>query len=57
MLKKILSGVQAGIMISIGGAVFLACDNRYVGAVLFTVALLNICIKGYYTSSRAVSQS
>ena len=47
MLKKILCGVQAGIMISIGGAVFLACDNKYVGAGLFTVALLTICIKGY----------
>ena len=47
MLKKVLSGVQAGIMISIGGAVFLACDNKYVGAGLFTVALLTICIRGY----------
>ena len=47
MLKKVLSGAQAGIMISIGGAVFLACDNKYVGAGLFTVALLTICIKGY----------
>ena len=47
MLKKVLSGVQAGVMISIGGAVFLACDNKYAGAALFTVALLTICIKGY----------
>ncbi len=47
MLRKVLSGAQAGVMISIGGAVFLACDNRYVGAALFTVALLTICIRGY----------
>lgn len=47
MLKKILSGVSAGVMISIGGAVYLACENKVVGAVLFTVALLTICIKGY----------
>jgi formate/nitrite transporter FocA (FNT family) len=51
MLKKalsgVLSGVQAGIMISIGGAVFLACDIKYAGAALFTVALLTICIRGY----------
>ncbi len=47
MLKKVLSGVCSGIMISIGGAVFLACDNKYAGAVCFTVALLTICIKGY----------
>ncbi|MBQ5995131.1 MAG: formate/nitrite transporter family protein [Clostridia bacterium] len=47
MLNKILSGISAGILISIGGSVFLACDNKYVGAVLFSVALLCICIKGY----------
>lgn len=38
---------MAGILICIGGSVFLACENRYVGAVLFSVALLCICIKGY----------
>ena len=47
MIRKILSGVCAGILISIGGAVYLACDNKYVGAVLFSVALLCICYKGY----------
>lgn len=47
MLKKILSGVSSGVLISIGGAVYLACENKYVGAVLFSVALLSICIKGY----------
>ena len=47
MLKKISSGICAGILISIGGSVFLACENRYVGAVLFSVALLSICMKGY----------
>jgi len=47
MLKKTLSGLAAGILISIGGAVFLAVENRIAGAVLFTVALLCICFKGY----------
>ncbi len=47
MIKKIISGVCAGILISIGGTVYLSCDNKYVGAVLFSVALLCICIKGY----------
>ena len=47
MLKKTLSGLAAGILISIGGAVFLALENRIAGAVLFTVALLCICLKGY----------
>lgn len=47
MLKKIVSGISSGILISLGGAVFLACDNKYVGAALFCVALVCICIKGY----------
>ncbi|MBR6349394.1 MAG: formate/nitrite transporter family protein [Erysipelotrichaceae bacterium] len=47
MLKKILAGIAAGILISIGGSVFLACDIKYVGAIMFTVALLCICFKGY----------
>ena len=47
MLKKLISGFIAGLLISIGGAVFLSCENRVVGAVLFAVALLCICIKGY----------
>ena len=48
MLKTAISAVCAGIMISIGGSVFLACENRYVGAALFSVALLCICYLGYY---------
>ena len=47
MLKLVIDGIKAGIMIAIGGSVFLACENRYIGAVLFSVALLSICLKGY----------
>lgn len=47
MLKKVINGIFAGILISIGGAVYLSCDNKYVGAVLFSVALLCICYQGY----------
>ena len=47
MLSKILNGVSAGLMVSIGCAVFLACGIKEVGAVLFTVALLVICFRGY----------
>ena len=47
MLKKMLSGISAGICICLGGSVFLACENRIVGAILFSVALLCICMKGY----------
>ena len=34
-------------MIAIGGSVLLSCDNRYLGAALFTVALLSICLFGF----------
>ena len=47
MIKGTINGVMAGILIALGGSVFLACENRVVGAVLFTVALLCICYKGY----------
>ena len=47
MLNKICSGISAGIMVSIGGCVFLACESKVVGAVLFSVALLVICYKGF----------
>lgn len=47
MLKKISDGIAAGIMISIGGCVYMACENKIAGAVLFCVALLTICWKGY----------
>ena len=48
MVKTIFGAVRAGIMIAIGGSVFLSCDSKYVGAVLFSVALLCICYLGYY---------
>ena len=47
ILKDIIYGFLAGAMISIGCAVYLACQNKYVGAVMFSVALLTICYKGY----------
>ncbi len=46
-IKETLNGVMAGILIAIGGSVFLACDSKVVGAILFSVALLCICYKGY----------
>lgn len=48
MVKTAFGAVSAGIMIAIGGSVFLSCDSKYVGAVLFSVALLCICYLGYY---------
>lgn len=49
MLKKTFNGIVAGILISLGGGIFLAYlpENKIVGAVLFAVALLCICLKEY----------
>lgn len=45
--KRFVGGVMAGLLIIIGCSVYLACEPAYVGAVLFSVALLCICFKGY----------
>ncbi len=55
ILQKIANGFLAGMLISIGGAVFLACYAKgngtgldfYIGSFLFPIALLCICMKGY----------
>lgn len=47
ILRQFLDGVLAGLMIAIGCAVYLACENKVVGAVLFSVALLTICYFGF----------
>ncbi len=53
ILQNIVNGILAGIMIAIGGSVFLACYgdgsmlNKTIGAFFFSVALLCICYKGY----------
>lgn len=48
MLKTFRESLCAGILIAIGGTVFLSCENKTAGAVLFSVALLCICYKSYY---------
>lgn len=40
-------GILAGVMVSIGGTVLLSVDNRYIGAALFSIALLVICYFGF----------
>ena len=48
MLRNIRDSVLAGILIAIGGCVYLGTPTyRIVGAVLFSVALLFICYRGY----------
>lgn len=49
-MRRVVEAIAAGILISIGGCVFLACVGdgmKWLGAILFAVALLCICYKGY----------
>ena len=46
-MNKVLNGISAGLMIIIGCSVYLACSNVYVGAIMFSVALLTICYKSF----------
>ena len=46
MLKQLIAAVAGGLMISIGGCVYLNTDPRWVGAIFFSVALISICYCG-----------
>ena len=49
MKKEIcIKGIIAGILISLGGFAYLSVDNKYVGALLFCLALSCIVIRGDY---------
>ncbi len=51
MKRDLTLGIIAGLLIGIGGAVFLACaveGNKALGAILFSVALLCICMRGFF---------
>ncbi len=47
-LKVFLCAVLAGLLIGIGGCVYLACENKVAGALLFTVGLFAICVNGLF---------
>lgn len=46
--KIFISAVLAGVVISIGGTVFLSLENRVLGALMFTVGLFTICTFGFH---------
>ncbi|MBO4414609.1 MAG: formate/nitrite transporter family protein [Lachnospiraceae bacterium] len=46
-MKNLVRSVCAGAAIGLGGTVFLACDNRVVGAFLFSVGLLTVLVFGF----------
>lgn len=43
---EFIKSILAGVMISIGGTVFLSCENRYVGAFFFSVGLVAVVMLG-----------
>ena len=49
-MKKYISvfflAILAGAAIAIGGAIYLATDNKVVGAIFFSVGLFTVCTKG-----------
>ncbi len=46
-MKSFIRSVCAGAAIALGGTVFLATDNRIVGAFLFSVGLLTVLVFGF----------
>lgn len=46
-MKEYVKGILSGILIGIGGTVYLSCDNKYFGSIFFSIALLFMCIRNY----------
>ncbi len=46
-VRTFVSGILAGMSISIGGMVFLALDSKVLGALFFTVGLFTVCTFGF----------
>lgn len=47
VLQDFVKAVLSGFMIGIGGTVYLSCENKVVGAFLFTIGLITICEFGF----------
>ena len=47
-LKVFVSAVLAGFCIGLGGMLFLAMDDKVIGASLFSVGLFVICTNGFH---------
>ena len=43
-ISVLSKGIYAGIMIGIGGTIYLSVSNQVVGAILFAIGLLTICV-------------
>ncbi len=44
MVKEFIKGILAVFCICLGCCVYLSCDNEYIGAILFSVALFIVCV-------------
>ncbi|NLT10145.1 MAG: formate/nitrite transporter family protein [Ruminococcus sp.] len=47
LTSLVLNAVLSGIMISVGGAVYLLCDNKIMGSFLFSFGLFTIVQRGF----------
>ena len=46
-LKVLVRAILAGVMISLGGTIYLALENKMLGAFLFSIGLFAICTNGF----------
>ena len=47
VVKYLINGILGGIMIGMGGTIFLSLDNKVIGASLFAIGLFMIVIRGF----------
>ena len=43
-ISCLFKSISAGIMIGISGYIYLNCDNKYIGSILFCIGLITICV-------------
>lgn len=47
ILNFLIKSMLAGIMIGLGGTIYLSLDNKVIGSLLFAIGLFMICVRGY----------
>ena len=55
-LDYLIKSIFAGIMIGIGGVVFLSLNNKILGAIFFSIGLLVICMFDMYLYTKRECQ-
>ena len=54
-IRTIIRSVTAGFTIGLGGVAFLSVDNKIIGAFLFSLGLLSICVTQQFLFTGKVS--